>query len=297
MEQTRALNALAPYLALSKSANSPRAAVDLIGQATSAPHTYVFAELLQAPTIQALRTDNQYAGHYRLLEIFAWGTWEEYHMAESLPSLSDAQSLKLRLLTLLTVASRPSHGTNSALSYPSLQSALSLSSPLDLEHVITTAIYNNLITATISPSTQTVNITSIAPLRDLAPGSIPSLISTLSAWSGRCDAVLADLEAEIAAVKKHAYERKREEKRRDAQIKAARNENESPGIGESNKGVAMHNTRSSGRPHMSYDSGNGWNDVGGMGDDDEDAMDVDAPGGGGRKKRGPIMGMMNKFKR
>lgn len=78
MEQTRALNALEPFLALSKSANSPRAAADLVTQATSAPNTYVFAELLQATTIQALRDSPEHARYLRLLEIFAWGTWQDY---------------------------------------------------------------------------------------------------------------------------------------------------------------------------------------------------------------------------
>lgn len=78
MEQTRALNALEPFLALSKTANSPRAAADLVTQATSAPNTYVFAELLRTPNIQGLRESKDYALHLTLLEIFAWGTWEDY---------------------------------------------------------------------------------------------------------------------------------------------------------------------------------------------------------------------------
>ena len=78
MEQSRALNALAPFLALAKSATSPRAAADLVTQATAAPNTYVFAELLQHPQIQALAGHEQFGGHYELLKLFAWGTWEEY---------------------------------------------------------------------------------------------------------------------------------------------------------------------------------------------------------------------------
>lgn len=78
MEQTRALNALEPFVALSKSANSPRAAADLITQATSAPNTYVFAELLQTPNIQNLRNSEEHSAYLTLLEIFAWGTWEDY---------------------------------------------------------------------------------------------------------------------------------------------------------------------------------------------------------------------------
>jgi len=78
MEQQRALNTLEPYLALSKSANSPRAAADLITQATSSPNTYVFAELLETPNIQKLRQSQDYASHLKLLEIFAWGTLSDY---------------------------------------------------------------------------------------------------------------------------------------------------------------------------------------------------------------------------
>ena len=78
MEQTKALNALEPFLALSKSATSPRAASDLVVQATSAPNTYVFAELLQTPNIQALRDSPEYASYLTLLQIFAWGTWADY---------------------------------------------------------------------------------------------------------------------------------------------------------------------------------------------------------------------------
>lgn len=86
MEQTqqKALNALEPYILLSKSAKSPRAAADLITQATSAPNTYVFAELLQTPNIQSLRTSSEeYAPYLTLLEIFAWGTWSDYQCKTS----------------------------------------------------------------------------------------------------------------------------------------------------------------------------------------------------------------------
>lgn len=78
MDQSRAINALAPFVALAKSANSPRAAADLVTQATSAANTYVFAELLQQPNVQALAGHEQYGNFYSLLELFAWGTWEDY---------------------------------------------------------------------------------------------------------------------------------------------------------------------------------------------------------------------------
>lgn len=77
--QARALDALQPFVALSKSATSARAAADLVIRATSCANTYVFAELLETPNIQSLRTaEAQYAAHLTLLEIFAWGTWQDY---------------------------------------------------------------------------------------------------------------------------------------------------------------------------------------------------------------------------
>jgi len=247
MEQARALNALAPFLALAKSATSPRAAADLITQATSAPHTYVFAELLQQPNIQSLAGHEQFAAYHELLKIFAWGTWDSYKGMQNptgtmahqwvqgsdsveialpdLPPLSNTQALKLRLLSLLTIASqKPSKSAESHLSYASLCARLDFQTPLDLEHLITQAIYNDLINATLNPASQTVVISSVAPLRDLAPGSVSSMIEELKAWSGRCDSVLAGLEAEIEKIRAEAKKRALREQKTEKQVKAVMEE-------------------------------------------------------------------------
>lgn len=78
MEQQRAINALESYILLSKDAKAPRAAADLILRATADPNTYVFAELLHMPNIDALKSSGEYSGHYKLLQIFSWGTWQDY---------------------------------------------------------------------------------------------------------------------------------------------------------------------------------------------------------------------------
>jgi len=205
MEQTRALNALEPFLALSKHANSPRAAADLITQATSAPNTYVFAELLQTPNIQSLRGSEEYASHLTLLEIFAWGTWGDYKAHGNLPTLSQAQQQKLLLLSLLPLSQ--SHDT---LTYPALMRELDLPSPRALDELVTKAIYSGLITGALDPANQRLSVTSVSPLRDLAPGSIPNLQSALVAWSARCDDALAELEAQVAVVKRGAVQREKE---------------------------------------------------------------------------------------
>lgn len=195
-----------------------------------------------------------------------------------LPPLSEAQSLKLRLLSLLTVASQKSASSPSEthLSYDSLCTYLSLPQSVDLEQLVTHAIYNDLITATLDPHHQIVVITSIAPLRDPAPGSVATMISELEAWSGRCDDVLASLEQEIAAVKAKAAARHKREMVVERQVKAVSEAAEKGPGGNMSQSRAGQNTRSAHKRDGAED------------DDDADSMDID--GGNNGKKRGSTGG-------
>ncbi|KAH8899298.1 hypothetical protein GQ53DRAFT_306369 [Thozetella sp. PMI_491] len=198
MEHTKALSALEPFLALTKSATSPRAAADLITRATSAPNTFVFTELLQAQQIQALASSAEFTAYLTLLQIFSYGTYSSYQKATGLPSLNDAQTLKLRQLSLLTLAGT---GTAEAHGYAALIDGLGLSSHRDLEDLVVSAVYAGLVNAQLDPKNQTVLFNSVAALRDVAPGAIGGLLTSLQAWADRCDATLASLEAQIADVR------------------------------------------------------------------------------------------------
>ncbi|RHZ74701.1 hypothetical protein CDV55_108806 [Aspergillus turcosus] len=220
---TRAIEALQPFihLANSNSATSPRFVANLITNATSNPHTYVFAELLETPTIQALRSPNtpeEFQGYLTLLEIFAWGTWQDYQTTPNLPNLSAEQALKLRLLSLLTLSA-----TLKPLTYKTLMDALSISAPAELESLVTKAIYSSLISARLSPASDPpfVNVTSVAPLRDIKPQSLPTMISLLTQWESRCGDVISDIEAEIARIKSNAAKRRAKEQARAALLEKA----------------------------------------------------------------------------
>ncbi|PWY80669.1 hypothetical protein BO70DRAFT_337623 [Aspergillus heteromorphus CBS 117.55] len=220
---TRALEALQPFvhLANSNSATSPRFTTNLITNATSSPNTYVFAELLETPAIQALRapdTPDEYKGYLTLLEIFAWGTWQDYQATPNLPPLNETQTLKLRLLSLLTLST-----TLKPLTYNSLMSALSITAPLDLESLVTKAIYSSLITARLSPATNppTVNVTAVAPLRDVKPQSLGPMVSILTQWETRCGDVIGDIEAEIARIRTQSVRRRAEEYERNVLFEKA----------------------------------------------------------------------------
>ncbi|KAK0657245.1 hypothetical protein B0T16DRAFT_452728 [Cercophora newfieldiana] len=219
MEQTKALNALEPFLALSKSATSPRAAADLITRATSAPNTFIFTELLQTPQIQALASSDEFAPYLTLLRIFSYGTYSSLSEASNLPTLNHAQKRKLRQLSLLSLA-RDANTLNSqngdaapVLGYASLVSRLDLTSPRLLEELVISTVYAGLIDAQLDPKNQLVRTNRVAALRDVAPGSgaessaIGGLLSSLQTYAGRCEATLQSLEAQMSGLRADANRR------------------------------------------------------------------------------------------
>lgn len=274
MEQAKALNALEPFLALSKAANSPRAASDLIIRATSAPNTFLFAELLQTPQIQALASSDA-APHLRLLEIFSYGTYQTYKQESGLPALNEAQTLKLRQLSLATMAATVSNTSSDPsapnnLSYGALQQELELDSRQALERLVISATYAGLITATLDPAGSTVRVSAVAPLRDLAPGSIPTLLSSLRAWSDRCSAVLASLDEQVAAVKATAAAEAARKKDWDAQMAKLVEDKENDGPRVGGKMANLGRSLRSGKRGSNLMGGGG-----NSGFDNDEAMDVD----------------------
>ena len=124
--------------------------------------------------------------------------------------------MKLRQLSLLTLASPFSPpSTQNSLTYDSFLTSLSLSSPAELESLITQSIYSGLLTARLSPTSTppTVYITSVASLRDLRPRSLPALLQILQTWESRCTSVVSDLETQIVAIRTAAQQRGMQEKK------------------------------------------------------------------------------------
>ena len=67
---------LEQFLLLAKTARGP-AAVELVKQALDAPGVYVFGELLKTDCLKQL-SEGTDAGYFKLLEIFAFGTYSDY---------------------------------------------------------------------------------------------------------------------------------------------------------------------------------------------------------------------------
>ncbi|RDW87707.1 hypothetical protein BP5796_03401 [Coleophoma crateriformis] len=283
MEQQKALNALEPFLALTKSASSPLAAADLITRATSHANTFIFSELLQAPQIQALGSSADHGGFLTLLKIFSYGTYQDYRNTAGLPKLNEQQTLKLRQLSLLSLAKTPS-----ALTYQNLLEALSLETTRELEDLVISAIYAGLVSGTLDPYHQFVSVSSVAPLRDLPPNSIPSMLSTLSAWSNRCVSTLQDLESQILRIKAEALQRHKEEAEWEAHVEELIKEKSADKGKKEDGGMGLSMGSNTGRrlgQGAAMKRGNGAMGGGSGSDEDVDmeADEEDEEEGGGRR--------------
>jgi len=133
-----------------------------------------------------------------------------------LPQLSESQSLKLRQLSLLSLSS--SHAT---LTYQYLLSALDLPSTRALEDLVISSIYGGLITAKLDTQAKRVDVSSVSPLRDLKPNSVPQLVAILADWNGRCDGVLAEIEGQVTQIRARAAERRKLEREHEAKFEKA----------------------------------------------------------------------------
>ena len=104
-------------------------------------------------------------------------------------------------------------------------------SPLALESLVTSSIYAGLLIGQINPLFQRLDISSIAPLRDLRPGSVPLMIKVLEDWDKRCVVVLDGLQEEVRDIRKAALERKRKEDGIERQRAKLVDEGKGPGSG------------------------------------------------------------------
>lgn len=168
--------------------------------------------------------------------------------------------MKLRQLSLLTLAKDRKN-----LTYEALQRALALESPRQVEETVISAIYAGLLHGTLDPAGAKVDVSSVAPLRDLAPNSIPSLVAALHNWSDRCTETLADLDEQVRAIRTAAAVRQRESRAQEEKQKLL--------ISEARDREAKLDSTSHGLSRRAFGKRTA---VGGSSLDDE-TMDVDEP--------------------
>ena len=77
----------------------------------------------------------------------------------------------------------------------------------ELESLLTSALSTGLLKGHLDPLNKRAQITAVASLRDVAPGSASAMVSMLEEWDGRCNETIEDLEARIQEIRDNAKKR------------------------------------------------------------------------------------------
>nr|XP_033781553.1 COP9 signalosome complex subunit 7a [Geotrypetes seraphini] len=179
------------FLLLAKAAKGAALAT-LISQVLEAPGVYVFGELLDMPSVKELASGD-HASVYRLLNVFAYGTYADYLAgSSSLPPLSQAQKNKLRHLSIVSLAAKIK-----CIPYAVLLEELRLKNVRQLEDLIIEAIYADVVRGTLDQRNQRLEVDhSIG--RDIRRTDLGAIAHTLQEWCSGCETMLSGIEEQIS---------------------------------------------------------------------------------------------------
>ncbi|RDB27416.1 COP9 signalosome complex subunit 7a [Hypsizygus marmoreus] len=249
---------LEPFLLMAKSLKGA-AAAKLIQDATSAPGVFVFSELLELPNIQELAKSEQYAKFLSLLQLFSYKTYQDYLAhKDMLPPLNDAQTIKLKHLSIVSLAA-----DRRILPYSDLLQALGMPTIRELEDLIIDAIYLDILRGKLDQKEHQLEV-EYTMGRDLEPGKLEEVLAALQNWAETTAAVLSTLDDKInqiaAETAKAKADQEKHEKMLQANLKEVYDKQKDKGLG-----GGMMNRR---QVHV---GGGGYQDKDGM------HMDVDEP--------------------
>ncbi|TXG51197.1 hypothetical protein EZV62_023721 [Acer yangbiense] len=148
---------------------------NLIVDATSHPSLFAFSEILAVPNLLQLQGTEK-SVYIDLLRLFAHGTWTDYKSnAADLPQLLPAQALKLKQLSVLTLAE-----ANKVLPYDELLEALEVANVRELEDfLINECMYVGIVKGKLDQLRRCFEV-QFAAGRDLRCGQLESMIQTVS---------------------------------------------------------------------------------------------------------------------
>lgn len=185
---------LEPFLLMAKSVKGA-AAAKLIQDATSAPGVFVFSELLELPNIQELGKSEQLEKFLSLLQLFSHKTYQDYlQHKDALPPLNQAQTIKLKHLSIVSLAAE-----RRILPYSDLLKALDMPTIRELEDLIIDAIYLDILRGKLDQMEQQLEV-EYTMGRDLEPGKLEEVLKALQSWADTTTAVLATLDEKISSI-------------------------------------------------------------------------------------------------
>jgi len=163
-------------------------------EALADPDRFTFGDILAMPNVEAYAKNNQ--ALVDLVKIFAHGTVAEYNAKKgSLPTLNEAQSSKLKKLTLLSLASQ-----SKTLPYDGLVKKLEAKNAWGVEDLITDCIRKGLLKGKHNPKAKEF-VVEYAECRDISDSDLDGMASQIAAWLESSGEALKILERKIIETK------------------------------------------------------------------------------------------------
>lgn len=194
-----------------KAQNGAAGVAEVVTEAVSHEKLFVFGELLQLESIQALEADTAHGAVFRLLKLFAFGTFADAAGAD-VPALTPQQSAKLRLLSIVSLAQDVK-----LIPYASLLTQLQITEIRELEDTVIDAIYSGLMNAKLDQQNKAVEILS-AIGRDVDPADIAKMQQKLAQWAGASQSVIQAIEQKTQFANAQALEERKHKEQIAEQI-------------------------------------------------------------------------------
>ncbi|KAI0327314.1 hypothetical protein GY45DRAFT_1257316 [Cubamyces sp. BRFM 1775] len=274
---------LEPFLLMSKAAKGA-AAAKLVQDATSTPGVFVFGELLEQPNVQELAGNEQHSRFYSLLQLFAYRTYADYiQHKDSLPPLNDAQIVKLKQLSLVSLAQ-----DSRILPYEMLLRVLDMPTVRDLEDLIIDSIYLDIVRGKLDQKEGQFEV-EYTMGRDLEPGKLEQLLASLQNWASTTASVLATLDQKLTELSTRSITAKKEKEQYDKAYQATLKEvaDKQKEARNANKAQALSGRTGptdAGLAELKREKLRQAQEKGKENDDDRDSMDVDEPAEGSKGK-------------
>uniref|UniRef100_A0A915BCG4 PCI domain-containing protein n=1 Tax=Parascaris univalens TaxID=6257 RepID=A0A915BCG4_PARUN len=159
-------------------------------EAVGSDELFAFGELLAEPKVAALRDSPQHAKFYRLLQLFAYGTYgDAIANKDDLPELSGVMTQKLRQLTLVSMCTR-----SRCIPVQDAMNALHLENLQELYFLFIGALYKGILQGRVNSQQGTLEITSWKS-RDVTDEELIKIREKLSDWIDHCASVADNLRA------------------------------------------------------------------------------------------------------
>ena len=184
----------------------------IVNDVLERPTVMHFAEILALDNVQALKGTPHGGAVYDALEIFAFGTFQDYQSRGStVPPLTTKQENKLKQLTVCSACG----DTRTSLSYDKLSNELGISSIRELEDfLIDQCLFTGTVRGKLDPKNKCFHVHGAAD-RDVPLSQLDDIIASVSRWHGISEAMLENLTAKI----NWGAEEKAKAVERDGQIK------------------------------------------------------------------------------